>query len=83
MYVIPFVVGPLANPASGIGVQLTDSADVVIAMRKTLCVGDAAWKSFTDANPFTHLVHTSGQINQKDPCVYHFPEDNAVWSCTV
>ncbi|KAA8496153.1 Phosphoenolpyruvate carboxykinase, GTP [Porphyridium purpureum] len=91
MYVIPFCMGPIDSPLSRCGIQLTDSAFVVVNMHIMTRVGTAVLQRIGKKRDFVPCVHSVGKPlapGEKDvrwPCnknkyICHFPEDPSIMS---
>ncbi len=80
MYVVPYVMGPVGSKMSKIGVELTDSAYVVLNMRIMTRMGKAALAMLGDGDDFNRGLHSTLDCNPERRYICHFPQDNTIWS---
>jgi len=87
MYVIPFSMGPLDSPLARFGVEITDSAYVVVNMHIMTRVEPEIFDRIRGGADWVATLHSVGAPNDQSawPCndekyISHFPDSMEVWS---
>jgi phosphoenolpyruvate carboxykinase (GTP) len=80
LYVVPYCMGPIDSPFSRCGVEITDSAYVVLNMRLMTRMGRAALERITRDGTFVKGLHSTGDLNPERRFIMHFPEELTIKS---
>ncbi|MGB6605628.1 MAG: phosphoenolpyruvate carboxykinase (GTP) [Steroidobacteraceae bacterium] len=80
LYVIPYCMGPLGSPLSRCGVEITDSAYVVVNMLTMTRAGRAALERIARDGRFVRGLHSTGELDPERRFIMHFPEELAIES---
>ena len=91
MYVVPYCMGPLDAEDPKVGIELTDSAYVVVSMKIMTRMGQAALDKIGSNGSYVKGLHSvgaplaEGEQDVAWPCneekyISHFPEDREIWS---
>ena len=74
MYVVPFCMGPISDPQPKLGVQLTDSAYVVLSMGVMTRMGAEALAKIDETGEFVRCLHSVGAPLEPG-------EEDVAWPC--
>jgi len=80
LYVVPYCMGPIDSPFSRCGVEITDSAYVVLNMRLMTRMGRAPLERIGRDGKFVRGVHSTGELDPARRFIMHFPEELSIKS---
>jgi phosphoenolpyruvate carboxykinase (GTP) len=80
LYVVPYCMGPIDSPYSRCGVEITDSAYVVINMMLMTRGGRPALERIGREGTFVRGLHSTGELDPNRRFIMHFPEELSIMS---
>lgn len=80
MYAIPYSMGLVGSPFAKYGIELTDSAYVVLNMAIMTRVGENVLEAIGDSADFVKGIHTQGELDPEKRYIVQFPDDNTIIS---
>ena len=80
LYVVPYCMGPIDSPLSRCGVEITDSAYVVLNMQLMTRMGRAALERIARDSKFVKGLHSTGELDPNRRYIMHFPEELSIES---
>ncbi len=80
LYVVPYCMGPIDSPYARCGVEITDSAYVVINMKLMTRMGRAALERIAREGSFVKGLHSTGELDPERRFIMHFPEELGIES---
>ncbi len=80
LYVVPYCMGPIDSPFSRCGVEITDSAYVVLNMKLMTRMGVKALERITRDGAFVRGLHSTGELNPDRRFIMQFPEERSIKS---
>ncbi|TMA34531.1 MAG: phosphoenolpyruvate carboxykinase (GTP) [Deltaproteobacteria bacterium] len=80
MYVVPYLMGPVASPYSQVGVEITDSPYVAASMRIMTRMGKVALDRLGASDSYVKGLHSLGDLSPDRRYILHFPEERTIWS---
>ena len=80
MYVVPYCMGPIDSPYSRCGVEITDSAYVVLNMELMTRMGRPALERIARDGKFVKGLHSTGELDPNRRFIMHFPEELSIKS---
>ncbi|HEX7417377.1 MAG TPA: phosphoenolpyruvate carboxykinase (GTP), partial [Steroidobacteraceae bacterium] len=80
LYVVPYCMGPLDSPYARCGVEITDSAYVVLNMALMTRIGRPALERMARESTFVKGLHSTGELDPERRFIMHFPEELTIES---
>ena len=80
LYVVPYCMGPIDSPYSRCGIEITDSAYVVINMGIMTRMGRMALERIGRERSFVKGLHSIGELDPNRRFIMHFPEELSIKS---
>ncbi len=80
LYVVPYLMGPESSPYSKVGIEITDSAYVVVSMRIMTRMGKVALDRLGASPDFVKGLHSLGDLSPERRFICHFPDKREIWS---
>ena len=80
MYVIPYCMGPVDSPYARCGVEITDSAYVVVNMKLMTRMGAKALHRIEQEGNFVKGLHSTGDLDPENRFIMHFPDELSIKS---
>ncbi len=80
LYVVPYCMGPIDSSFSRCGVEITDSAYVVLNMKLMTRMGRPALERIGRDGSFVKGLHSTGDLNPERRFIMHFPEELSIKS---